>query len=197
MPRNETLEQKAARVLGEPIEIVAYDEAWPKRFEEEKARLLALPHNLIRKVEHFGSTAVPGLAAKAIVDVLVEVTDLAATRVFLAPLLEAEGCDFFWRGVHRDDEPPFYAWFIRRDTLDGRRTHHIHMVERNFPNWEALLFRDYLRAHPAVAREYVTLKLELASHFQNDREGYTDGKTEFIKAITAVANSEFGHGMTI
>jgi GrpB-like predicted nucleotidyltransferase (UPF0157 family) len=184
----ERFDQKVARVLAEAIEIAPYDPAWPQQFDAEKSRLLAiLPRELIRRIEHFGSTAVPGLAAKPIVDMLVEVTDLEATRTKVVPLLEARGYDYFWRSINSDDRPPFYAWFIARDPATRTRTHHIHMVERDFPNWEALLFRDYLIEHPEVAREYLQLKLRLAAEFANDREAYTSGKTAFIRRITDLA----------
>src|SRR5262245_66638034 len=86
----------------------------------------------------------PLTAAKPIVDLLVEVTDLQATQVRVAPVLEAQGYDYFWRPTHGDDGPPFYAWFIKRDPSTGARTHHIHMVEPQFVgHWDRLLFRDY------------------------------------------------------
>lgn len=136
--------ERIHRVLHDEVTIVAYDPAWPRAFEDEKQHLLAcLPRELIRRIEHFGSTAVPGLAAKPIVDMLVEVTDLQATREQIAPLLESQGYDYFWRPTHGEDGPPFYAWFIKRApstraarsgrALPGVRTHHIHMVEAHFP----------------------------------------------------------------
>src|SRR5882672_6854948 len=85
----ESLDAKIARVLAEEIEIAPYDSCWPELFQEEKARLLAvLPNDMIRRIEHFGSTAIPGLAAKPIVDMLVEVTDVEASKTQIAPLLE-------------------------------------------------------------------------------------------------------------
>jgi GrpB-like predicted nucleotidyltransferase (UPF0157 family) len=115
-PPTETLEERIARVVREEVAIVPYDPTWPAAFLAEKAHLLScLPAHLIRRVEHFGSTAVPGLAAKPIVDVLVEVTDLEATKTLIASVLEAQGYDYFWRPTHGDDGPPFYAWFIKRD----------------------------------------------------------------------------------
>jgi predicted nucleotidyltransferase len=84
----EPFDQKVSRVLAEEIEIVPYDPRWPDQFHEEKRRLLALlPNELIRRIEHFGSTAVPGLAAKPVVDMLVEVTDLEETRARIVPIL--------------------------------------------------------------------------------------------------------------
>ena len=89
-------------------------------FRREKEHLLScLPTDLVGRIEHFGSTAVPGLAAKPVVDMLVEVADLEATRARIAPVLEAQGYDYFWRPTHGDDGPPFYAWFIKRDPATG------------------------------------------------------------------------------
>jgi GrpB-like predicted nucleotidyltransferase (UPF0157 family) len=190
----ETLTQRSRRVTQEDVAIVPYDGRWPDLFHREKEHLLAcLPEDLIRRIEHFGSTAVPGLAAKPVVDMLVEVTDLGATRARIAPVLEALGYDYFWRPTVGDDGPPFYAWFIRRDPASGARTHHIHMVEAGFAqHWDRLLFRDFLIDHPPVAREYEGLKRRLASAHPNDRVAYTQGKTEFVARVTEQAKRFYG-----
>ena len=182
----ETPEQRIQRVVREEVTIAPYDPAWPESFRQEKEHLLScLPNDLIRRIEHFGSTAVPGLAAKPIVDMLVEVTDLQATKVRIVPVLESQGYDYFWRPTHGDDGPPFYAWFIKRDPRTGARTHHIHMVEGHFTeHWDRLLFRDYLVEHPEVAREYEALKIRLASASPRDRVTYARGKTDFIDRVT-------------
>ena len=187
MSSSETLEARIRRVTREVVTIADYDPRWPERFREERAHLLAcLPPDLIRRIEHFGSTAVPGLAAKPIVDMLVEVTDLEAAKIHIVPVLEAQGYDYFWRPTHGEEGPPFYAWFIKRDPA-GVRTHHIHMVEAHFEHWDSLYFRDHLIAHPAVAREYEALKRRLAAEYPNDRQAYTNGKSAFIAAVTASA----------
>lgn len=185
----ETLEQRIQRLIREHVEIVPYDPAWPKLFRQEKEHLLScLPYDLIKRVEHFGSTAVPGLSAKPIVDILVEVTDLEETKARIVPILEAQGYDYFWRPSHGEDVPPFYAWFIKRDPHTKVRTHHIHMVESHFAeHWGRLLFRDYLIQHPEVAKDYEALKLRLASASPNDRVAYTQGKTDFIVKVTEQA----------
>jgi GrpB-like predicted nucleotidyltransferase (UPF0157 family) len=190
----ETLEQRIQRVVREDVAIVPYDPRWPEWFRQEKEHLLAcLPRDLLRRIEHFGSTAVPGLAAKPVVDMLVEVTDLEATRTRIAPVLEAQGYDYFWRPTRGDDGPPFYAWFIKRDPASGTRTHHLHLVEGHFvEHWDRLLFRDYLIEHRPVAREYEGLKLRLASAHPNDRVAYTRGKTEFIVRVTEQAKRYYG-----
>ncbi len=180
----ETLEEKIARVVKEEVAVVPYDPVWPEMFEQERRHLLScLPADLIKRIEHFGSTAVPGLSAKPIVDMLVEVTSLDKTREKIPPVLEAQGYDYFWRPSWGDDIPPYYAWFIKRDK-NGNRTHHIHMVETDFEHWERLLFRDYLIEHPDVAREYAGLKEKLSDTHQGDRVTYTLAKGDFIKKVT-------------
>ena len=187
----ETLEDRIKRVLQEDVSIVPYDPAWPRMFEEEKKHLVdCLPQDLIRRIEHFGSTAIPGLAAKPIVDVLVEVDSLEETKARIAPVLEAQGYDYFWRATHGEDGPPFYAWFIKRNSA-GVRTHHIHMVESDFEHWDRLLFRDYLIADPGTAKEYETLKYALARDYPNDRVAYTNGKSEFVVRVTQVAKEYY------
>jgi GrpB-like predicted nucleotidyltransferase (UPF0157 family) len=182
-----TLDERIHRAVHEDVSIVPYDPEWPRLFLEEKEHLLAcLPRELIGRIEHFGSTAVPGLAAKPIVDMLVEVTSLEEARRRIVPLLESQGYDYFWRPTWGDDTPPFYAWFIKRDS-SGKRTHHIHMVESHFEHWERLLFRDYLTEHPDVAEEYQRLKMRLAAVYPNDRMAYTKGKTDFIVRVMKIA----------
>jgi len=180
---SQDLEQRIARVVQEDVAVVPYDPQWPVLFQEEKERLRScLPSELIGRIEHFGSTAVPGLAAKPIVDMLVEVTNLGEVKQRVVPILESRGYDYFWRPTWGDDTPPWYAWFIRRNT-EGIRTHHIHMVESHFEHWGRLLFRDYLIKHRSIALEYQSLKMQLATAYPNDRKAYTKGKTEFITKV--------------
>ena len=188
----ESLNEKIQRVVQEEVSIVPYDARWPELFEEEKKHLLrCLPPGLIKRVEHFGSTAVPALTAKPIVDMLVEVTSLEETRERVAPILETQGYDYFWRPSHDDDKPPFYAWFIKRDQ-NGNRTHHIHMIERSFGHhWDRLLFRDYLIDHADVAKEYGELKMRLSADHAGDRVAYTKAKTAFILKVTEEAKAYY------
>jgi len=189
----DSLEERVRWNVAEHVEIVAHDPAWAQSFATEKAHLLTcLPAELIQRIEHFGSTAVPGLAAKPIVDMLVEVTDLESAKTRIAPILQAQGYDYYWRPNFGDDVPPWYAWFVKRDA-SGARTHHIHMIE-NTPEFaeffDRLLFRDYLIAHPEVAREYAELKMRLSRDFPNDRVAYTEGKTKFIVDVTRLAKRD-------
>lgn len=186
----ETQAERVRRVVQEHVAVVAYDVRWPARFSRERERLLScLPRKLIRRIEHFGGTAVPGLASKPIIDMLVEVKDLVETRRCIVPILETQGYEYFWRPTWGDDTPPFYAWFIKRGPK-GERTHHIHMVESHFPHWERLLFRDYLVDHPETAKEYGELKRRLSKEHPTDRVAYTKAKTDFVVRITQKASGK-------
>jgi GrpB-like predicted nucleotidyltransferase (UPF0157 family) len=188
---SESFEDKLRRVLAERIEIVEYDPAWPAVFAAEAARLRPFfPPGCILRLEHIGSTAVPGLAAKPTVDILVGVDDLELVRREVVPRMEAAGYDYFWRPTSGDDVGPFYPWFIGRDAA-GRRVSHVHVVTPGQEGqWERVAFRDHLRRHPETAAEYAALKRELAARLGDDREGYTDAKTEFILRVTRIATAE-------
>lgn len=139
----ESLDEKLARVLAEDVEVVEYDPAWPARFAAESDRLRSLlPPGTILRIEHFGSTAVPGLAAKPIIDILVSVDEPERVRDEVAPRLEAAGYDF-WRPAFGDDGPR-YPWFIARDDA-GRRTAHVHFAPPDDEQWRRVGFRDDLR----------------------------------------------------
>jgi GrpB-like predicted nucleotidyltransferase (UPF0157 family) len=186
------LQKRIQRLVAEDVAIVAYDPAWPELFRQERDHLLGcLPNDLVRRIEHFGSTAIPGLAAKPVVDILVEVSDLEATKTRIVPVLESQGYEYLWRPTHGDDVPPFYAWFIKRNPATRVRTHHVHMVEADFEHWDSLLFRDYLIDRPGIALEYQRLKVQLAAEHPNDRVAYTNGKSEFVQRVTADAKRHY------
>jgi GrpB-like predicted nucleotidyltransferase (UPF0157 family) len=187
----DSLRERIQKAVQEDISIVPYNPQWLQMFEAEKSHLLScLPHDLVKRVEHFGSTAIPGLSAKPIIDMLVEVTSLEETKEKIVPILTAQGYEYFWRPTWGDDIPPFYAWFIKRD-MRRERTHHIHMIEKNFDHWDRLLFRDYLIENPAIAQEYQTLKLRLAKDFPNNRIAYSNAKTEFVLRVTKLAKKHY------
>lgn len=169
------------------IEIVEYDPRWPVLFAEEAVRLrAALPAELILGLEHFGSTAVPGLAAKPIIDILIAVRSLdEAQERAIEPL---EAIDYvFWYDNPKTDR----MYFVKgMPPYGARRTHHVHMTETDGEMWRRLAFRDYLRAHPEDARRYERLKRDLAAAHGGDREAYTDAKATFVAEIMAKAERE-------
>ncbi len=169
------------------IEIVAYDPDWPARFEAEAAELhRVLDPALVVGLEHFGSTAIAGLAAKPVIDILIAVRSLAAARsAFVGPL---RGLGYvFWAENPKTDR----LFFVKgMPPYGARRTHHVHVTEPTGEPWQRLAFRDYLRAHPDEAKRYERLKFDLAARHRNDREAYTDAKTAYVDEIVALARGE-------
>ena len=159
-----------------PVVIEPYDPTWPDRFEAERAALAeVLKPWLAGPIEHVGSTAVPGLAAKPILDIMAGVRDLRSSR----PAIEAvKGLQYGYYPYKVD----VMHWFCKPS--DVERTHHLHLVPFDSRLWrERLAFRDRLRTD-AVAREaYLELKLRLAREFPDDRGAFTEAKTAFIQAI--------------
>jgi len=165
------------------IVIVEYDPCWPSLFEAEKAKLQeVLDPKLVVAIEHIGSTAVPGLAAKPIIDLLVVIHSLKVAKQTI-PLIEK--LDYvYWH----DNPDPNHLFFVKRLPPYGlQRTHHIHMVEARNKFWERSLFRDYLQPHSSKAKRYEDLKRDLAVRFRTDREGYTNDKSEYIQTVMAKA----------
>jgi len=186
-PLKKSLEQRIEEAVHEEIAIVPYNPEWHTLFVNEAELLRSmLPEALVSRIEHFGSTAIPGLSAKPVIDILVEVGSLDATQKEIVPIMESKGYDYFWR---TDTEPP-YAWFIKRDA-EGKRTHHIHMVEANSILWDRLFFRDYLLEFPAEAKRYESLKLSLSEKHTHDRVAYTEGKADFVNQVTERAQEYY------
>ena len=163
-----------------PIEIVAADAAWPARLELERQALTqALGPWLTGPVEHIGSTAVPGLAAKAVIDIMAGVASLDTSR----PAIDAAAALGYCYYPYRPDRE---HWFCKPSP--AFRTHHLHLVPFGSEQWRGTLaFRDYLRAHPADAAEYAALKMQLARQYRDDREAYTQAKSAFISRVTGLA----------
>lgn len=169
------------------VELSDYDPRWPAEFAEEEVRIRAvLPRQLVLGIEHFGSTAIPGLSAKPIIDILVAVSSLAEAREQAINPLEAIGYAY-WR-----DNPKVDALFLVKGLPPSakRRTHHIHMTEKTGELWQRLLFRDYLRVHPAEAQAYERLKRTLAATYREGREAYTAGKADYIREVMVKARTE-------
>jgi len=155
------------------VQIVPYDPAWPSRFEEERDLLTgAIAAWVDGGIHHVGSTSVPGLAAKPVIDILVGVRSLPDARGCFESLAELG----YMYAPYRAEE---MHWFCKPHP--SRRTHHLHLVPVGSARFvDELLFRDHLRANSLAADEYVALKVGLAQRFSNDREAYTRAKADFI-----------------
>ncbi len=162
-----------------PIEIVEYDASWPDSYIEERERLAPLLHGV--RIHHIGSTAVPGLAGKAVIDMIALVDDLDAN---VAAVMQRAGYQlparFNLNLVHRR--------FLCYPTATYR-THHLHLVDEREDMRRCLRFRDSLRANRTLAADYVALKRTLAARFREDREGYTKAKSKFINDADSQAGS--------
>jgi GrpB-like predicted nucleotidyltransferase (UPF0157 family) len=158
----------------EPIRVVSYDPDWPARFVEERVALEAAIGSWVTGgIHHVGSTAVPGLDAKPVVDILAGVEGLESSRECFGHLGRLGYLHF-----------PYLAgemhWFCKPHP--SRRTHHLHLIPTDSARFrDELAFRDRLRADPELAGRYAELKQRLAMRFEHDREAYTDAKTDFIR----------------
>ena len=170
--------------MPKPVVIVEYDPAWPRLFEEERGNIERADKERLMRIEHVGSTVVPGLGAKPTIDIMAGLENLDAVARLVGPL----------RGIgyqyHGEQDVPGWHYF---DKGIRPKRFHVHMVPVNGEFWEShLIFRDHLRLHPEVAAEYHALKLRLAREYGSDRMGYNAAKTEFIKSAVQRARSEPG-----
>jgi putative glutamine amidotransferase len=166
-----------------PYAVVPHDSDWPSRFEAEAARIRAALGDQVVRIDHVGSTSVPGLAAKPIVDIQVSVRSMVPRTDYVAPLKEL---GYGWTLDAWTDEHEYFS----RDR-DGEQAFHVHVCSVG-GEWERrhLAFRDWLREHPEDAAAYESLKRRLASRHPRDIFTYLEGKTEFIRAIEARALEE-------
>lgn len=173
---------------GKPIVIAEYDPEWALRFQRERDLILrTCGIGAFVRIEHVGSTAVPGLGAKPIIDIMGGIRSLVVAPRLVPPLASI---GYEYVPEYEVDMPE--RRFFRKDK-NGARAFHLHMVETGSEFWERhLLFRDYLRSHPETAAEYEELKRRLAGEYRDDIAGYTDAKTAFIRPVEAKAGEEQG-----
>ncbi|MDT4853197.1 GrpB protein [compost metagenome] len=175
-------QQSLAAAIHEAVRLQAYDSSWPAAYAAERERLLRLFPGVFLDLQHIGSTAVPGLAAKPIVDIMAGVASMAVAESLAAPLC---ACGYT-TSVEFNATLSDRKWFMR--WADGHRTHHLHVVVHESQAWhERLRFRDALRADPALAARYAELKARSAEQHANDREAYTDAKAGFVRAVSGAA----------
>lgn len=175
-PHIDPLRPPEPSVADESIRLSAYDPSWPTRFEEERAALEGVIGDwVVGGIHHVGSTAVPGLEAKPIIDILAGVRSLEESRACFEPLAQLG----YMYAPYLPDE---MHWFCKPHP--SHRTHHLHLVPVDSGRYrDELAFRDRLRANTQTAAEYLALKRDLARRFAHDREAYTDAKSDFVRRI--------------
>lgn len=167
--------------MGETLEIAPHDPKWPIAFAAERDRIAAALGALALRIDHNGSTSVPGLAAKPIIDIQVSVRSLQPIEAYAIRLAQLG----YVHVPHPDDS--FCPFFHRPAAWP--HTHHVHVVQAGgAEERRTLAFRDYLREHPVVARQYEELKRGLAPQHRaaefSSRQAYADAKTAFVISIT-------------
>jgi GrpB-like predicted nucleotidyltransferase (UPF0157 family) len=169
------------QAIHESLRIMPYRNEWPKQFRAERERLIALAPELLA-VEHIGSTAVPGLPAKPIIDIMAAIASMELADKIVNRLCAngyVTSADFNRSLGDR-------RWLMRH--AGGHRTHHLHLVLRDSQHWlECIRFRDALRQDGELAARYADLKQRLASQFGNDRDGYGHAKAAFIASAISGA----------
>ncbi len=162
------------------VRLYPYDSQWSKEFEKEKAEIQNTVGGHILSIDHIGSTAIPGLCAKPILDILIGLDDFEHGFHCVSGL---EELGYTFRG---ENGIPGRHYFRK----GSPRTHHLHMFARNSQEWQQhILFRDYLRAHAAQRDSYAELKTALAKRYPENREQYLEGKAAFIQNIIQLANN--------
>lgn len=169
-----------------PIALKEYNSEWPKRYKKEKLLLVELvgTENIVR-INHIGSTAVPGLLAKPTIDILLEIRDDTDLERIIR-LLEESGYIY----SPQPNNPAPHMMFMKGYTPEGFKGQVFHLHIRYSGDWNEIYFRDYLRTHPEEAIEYGKLKIHLKEEFEHNRDGYTHAKSEFIKRITEQARKQ-------
>jgi GrpB-like predicted nucleotidyltransferase (UPF0157 family) len=158
--------------------VVEYDKEWPKLFDRERDSLLKALGKTVVCIEHIGSTSVPGLAARPVIDIMVGLQNFAEADSLVPKVVDL---DYIYIREYEDVMPD--RRFFRK-MQNGKDTYHIHMVETGGKFWERhLLFRDYLRENLETAAKYTLLKKKLVRHQWKDANDYVDAKTQFIKGV--------------
>lgn len=173
--------------MSEKVRLFPYDPSWPREFEAERERIASVLGDMALRIDHVGSTAVPGLAAKPVIDIQISVAELHPIEAY-APLLAQLGY------THVPSPDDAFAPFFHRPS-QWPHTHHIHVVQAGGEEERrTLAFRDYLREHVSAKREYEELKVRCAHQFSEatpaGREAYAEAKGEFISRIIGLAFSE-------
>ena len=169
-----------------PIIITEYNEDWPKFYNEEKLHIeKAIGVENIFRINHYGSTSIPGMIAKPTIDILLEVFEHVENGHIIRKM---EEIGYIYSP--QVNNPPPHMMFLKGYTSEGFKGQAYHVHVRYPGNWDELYFRDYLISNPDLAKRYGELKLELKKIYEFNRDGYTEAKSEFIKEVTQMAKNE-------
>ena len=172
-----------------PIILKDYNSDYPSWYEIEKEELLKLFDDCtIARISHIGSTAIPGIISKPIIDILMELSE-QSNKIQITEQLKTTG----WILMNTSNEPSFHQSYNKGYTKHGFADQVYHLHVRYLGDWNELYFRDYLLEHPEIAAEYANLKHQLKNNFEHNRDAYTDAKEEFVLKYSNLAKEEYGN----
>lgn len=167
-----------------PVILSPHEEKWKDIYKEEASHLLDIIGGNIERINHIGSTSVPGLTAKPTIDILVEIREDTNISELIS-IMKSEGYIY----LEQPDKPAPHMVFYKGYTPQGFAENVFHIHVRYPGDWDEIYFRDYLRTHPDIAGEYGALKINLKETYGYNRDAYTNAKTDFIQKINRLARS--------
>jgi len=170
-----------------PVVLSQYDENWANDYlNEEQLLIQIIGSENLERISHIGSTSVPGLLAKPTIDILLKIkNDVNAGDI--VSVLTDKGYIY----SHQPKKPNPHMMFLKGYTIKGFDKHVYHIHVRYRGDWDELYFRDYLKIHSDITKEYGNLKVQLIQKYKHDRDAYTEAKTEFVKKIIKMGREEF------
>ncbi|WP_298313591.1 GrpB family protein [uncultured Aquimarina sp.] len=190
--KNKRIEEFTMEEWGEffPIEMISPRKEWPSIFRKEKELILkTLTSSIVKSIEHIGSTAIPNLASKGSIDMLIDISNELLFDSSIVEKMETIGYEYCIQGGFGQE----YMIFAKGFNRDGKKEqqYFVHMTPKSHTElWDRIYFRDFLIAHPEVAIEYENLKMKLTAKFSKHRRNFRIGKTDFVMKITELAKQE-------
>ncbi len=162
------------------VKVAEYDKNWQDIFEREKSEIQKILGNKAIEIQHIGSTSIPKSCAKPIIDILIGVNSMKIADECIKPLIKF--------GYEFKGEKGIPGGYFFLKSIEEIRTHHLHIITYNSQSRvDHIIFRDFLIQNPEYQKKYCELKRELAIRFKNDREAYTDAKSDFIEKVVQLA----------
>ena len=178
---NDLTKEEIGRLF--PIEISQYDPNWPELYRQERELIENnIAPNLFSRIEHFGSTSVPGLSSKDTIDILMAVEFEDTQNNELIDQMGNIGYDFYWQNEGGNTHMVFVKGYNTEEPK--QQTYHIHAAPQDHVLWDRIQFRNYLITHPEVAAAYEELKKSLADQYKHERIQYRIAKTAFVEEFT-------------
>ena len=166
-----------------PVIICEPSDKWPEHYQSEYGLIVdSLSKSDIVSIDHIGSTAIPNLKAKPTIDILLQISENTDSQKIIETF-KSLGYQY----IEQPGNPPPHMMFVKGYSAEGFRGQAFHIHVRYKGDWDEIYFRDYLVKHRNIAKKYEELKIKLADKYKNDREAYTNAKTEFIEKVNRLA----------